>query len=206
MITKEVRFADNEYAEAVELCNQLGIQFESLVKTAVRRDIKRRKAELANPKPVKVKVKKVKTPTIRKPKPKPSPEVVERFSKFTATERYNILSTRLIELYGAIPEEDKKVGYVYVLQLANGMKYVGWTTNPIKRMMQHFSVSGGSYITKAYPANTILSIAVGTTRDESELTLQLMKEHGLANVRGGCYAQREIPTNMINNLNKQGIY
>ncbi len=139
-------------------------------------------------------------------KNKPSLEVVERFSKFTDAERYQIIKGRLTELYGAIPKDNKEVGYVYVLRLSNNMFYVGHTTTPKRRMMKHFSIEGGSQMTRAYPADNILSITQGTTKDEDRLTIQLMKEHGLANVRGGKWCKEELAPYRIKELNKRGVY
>ena len=79
---------------------------------------------------------------------------------------------------------------IYKLNLEDGKKYVGKTTNVNKRMVQHFSGKGSKVTQKFKPINgEIVDECYGFFSDELEQkhTDENIKKHGYNNVRGGKY-------------------
>lgn len=80
--------------------------------------------------------------------------------------------------------------YVYVLQLSHHKWYVGHTTQPLDRFLQHWSEEGGCAWTAAFPPQQVHELRVAQSKfEEDALTLRYMELHGLDNVRGGSYSQ-----------------
>jgi hypothetical protein len=79
---------------------------------------------------------------------------------------------------------------IYKLNLENGKKYVGKTTDFDRRMKQHFS-GGGSKVTQKFKPKSgeIIDEVPGFFSDDIEqyYTEQYIKKHGYENVRGGKY-------------------
>ena len=91
-----------------------------------------------------------------------------------------------------------KNGQCYVLKLKNGKWYVGYTTKGIERILDHIDENGAKWTKKYAPVKPIpwYQTAPGKTKatpknkaknDEDKLTLKLMKDHGINNVRGGSW-------------------
>ena len=78
---------------------------------------------------------------------------------------------------------------VYVLELENDKYYVGVTTNLNLRYCQHVTGRGGAKWTRLHKPLRILSVEVGDRKVEREKTLEMMREHGWQNVRGGGWSQ-----------------
>jgi hypothetical protein len=81
------------------------------------------------------------------------------------------------------------INYIYVLELSENKYYVGKTRNPHIRISDHL-VGKGSEWTKTFKPITIQSInQMVNDFDEDMYTLQLMREHGIDNVRGGSFCK-----------------
>ena len=77
---------------------------------------------------------------------------------------------------------------VYVLRLQHGKYYVGRTSNPRSRLLEHFSGEGSAW-TKLHAPEAIVEFHQNTDRfDEDKYTKRMMSEHGIDNVRGGAYS------------------
>lgn len=90
--------------------------------------------------------------------------------------------------------------YVYVLQLINNKFYVGRTDDIVKRIGQHF-LSQGAVWTKINKPISVVSYEI--EKDdwyENYKTLQLMKIHGIKNVRGGEWCMIELNNQCINKI------
>ena len=82
--------------------------------------------------------------------------------------------------------------YIYVLKLKNNKYYIGKTTNPDFRLNNHFN-SEGSIWTKKYEPISICELRPNCTdKDESIVTQEYMKKHGIDNVRGGPWCSLDI--------------
>ena len=91
-----------------------------------------------------------------------------------------------------------KNGQCYVLKLRSGKWYVGYTTKGVERILDHIDENGAKWTKKYAPVKPIpwSQTPPGKTKatpknklnnDEDKLTLKLMKEHGINNVRGGSW-------------------
>jgi hypothetical protein len=96
--------------------------------------------------------------------------------------------------------------YIYVLELENKKFYVGKTTNPKMRIMNHFESCGSSWTRKYKPISIIELIPNCDDFDEDKYTLKYMEKYGINNVRGGSFCeiiltkeQIKVITKMINN-------
>ncbi|QBP32953.1 GIY-YIG endonuclease [Shigella phage Buco] len=75
---------------------------------------------------------------------------------------------------------------VYVLRLENAKWYAGYTENAQHRLTNHFHNDGSAW-TKLHKPVAIHSITRASKALESTITLDLMREHGWENVRGGAW-------------------
>jgi len=74
---------------------------------------------------------------------------------------------------------------IYVLKLKKGKYYVGLTRNDFQRLNQHKEGKGAAW-TKKYPPVSIESVTPNLKEsDENRITIEMMKKHGIENVRGG---------------------
>ena len=97
--------------------------------------------------------------------------------------------------------------HIYKLELEDGKKYVGKTTNVDKRMDQHFSGNGAKVTQKFKPLEgEIVDSCPGYFSDklEQKHTDTNIKKHGYNNVRGGKYTNSH--TLIKNNSNKVICY
>lgn len=76
---------------------------------------------------------------------------------------------------------------LYVLQLESGKYYVGKTSSPSDRYKQHLAGAGATWTKKFKPVKMIETRALKDVHDETNTTKDLMKKHGVDNVRGGAY-------------------
>ena len=84
--------------------------------------------------------------------------------------------------------------YMYTLNLKGGKKYVGYTSNPEKRINDHFS-GMGSKVTQECKPTSIHSInkcsSVQAAKNAERITYHNMKNyHGTDNVRGAGHTSR----------------
>jgi predicted GIY-YIG superfamily endonuclease len=89
--------------------------------------------------------------------------------------------------------EIKSYSLVYVLELADGNYYVGYTTNLNHRLYQHFHGEGAKW-TKVHKPIRLHSVEIGGKKRESEKTIEMMKIYGVEHVRGAGYCKSSIQT------------
>lgn len=93
-------------------------------------------------------------------------------------------------------KQPKRNYYIYTIKCENNCYYVGQTTNPDRRLKQHQSGKGAWFTRQNKPIEMIDKIPIGvmTTSQamewENKITAQLIKQHGLHNVRGGAFIQK----------------
>ena len=77
--------------------------------------------------------------------------------------------------------------YLYVLQLEGDNYYVGITADPETRMAAHLTGGGAKWTQLHKPIDILLltEISGNCRKKESEMTLRMMEEYGVDNVRGG---------------------
>jgi len=96
-------------------------------------------------------------------------------------------------MYKTKDEDSKNINekhYIYKLDLEDGKKYIGKTTNVDKRMEQHFSGHGSKVTQKFEPIEgKIIASCNGffSDRMEQKCTNQNIKKYGYSKVRGGKY-------------------
>ena len=104
----------------------------------------------------------------------------------------------------ALSEKFKRYS-VYVLELEGGKYYVGSTGRTGRRKLQrwkeHTSPRGGSVWTRLHKPVRVLSERTNIPRDfylgvESIVTAQLMRQHGVNNVRGAQFSSPELLTSL----------
>ena len=85
--------------------------------------------------------------------------------------------------------------FLYILELEQGNWYVGQSRNPQKRFIKH-QIGKGAKWTKLHKPISIHEIRPTGLNDdrevailEDELTIELARRYGAANVRGGGYCQ-----------------
>ena len=79
---------------------------------------------------------------------------------------------------------------IYKMNLENGKKYIGKTTDVDRRMNQHFSGNGSKVTKKFKPiSGEVIDVVHGYFSDavEHEYTEEHIEKHGYNNVRGGYY-------------------
>jgi len=89
----------------------------------------------------------------------------------------------------------------YVLQLEEGKFYVGTTYNLNFRYSQHVAGQGAIW-TRAYKPIGMISVAMDINQQdwENKMTLDMMRQHGIDNVRGGSWCKENINTERIKKL------
>jgi predicted GIY-YIG superfamily endonuclease len=86
---------------------------------------------------------------------------------------------------------------IYVLQCKGGKYYVGKTADVMRRFEEHKSGKGSAW-TKKYPPVRLMECKPMTSaHDENNITKDLMKTHGVENVRGGSYTQMVLPDEQV---------
>ena len=87
-----------------------------------------------------------------------------------------------------------KLGFcIYVLLLENGMRYIGKTTNLLKRLEWHKAGNSTSWTTKYKFLKLERAIYDNVTDfDEDKYTLLYMAKYGINTVRGGQYTRTEL--------------
>ena len=102
-------------------------------------------------------------------------------------------------------------GQCYILKLRRGKWYVGYTEKGIERILDHMDEKGAKWTKKYAPVKPIpwnqtppgKSKAAPKNKpnsDEDKLTLKLMKEHGIKNVRGGSWCMVKMRNKTIREL------
>lgn len=91
---------------------------------------------------------------------------------------------------------------IYVLQLQENKYYVGQTSNLEKRITDHQSGYGPSWI-KKYPMIKLIHHFEGSPYDEDKTVLEYMSHYGADNVRGGIYSNSRLTFDQHILLHKQ---
>ena len=110
------------------------------------------------------------------------------------------IDNNIINIY-----EKTKKEMIYILQLEHNKYYVGWTQRSDgERFDEHFDGNGSAW-TKKYKPIQVLKWINGTKQDEDNITLELMKEVGWYNVRGGkwCKVCMTEPPEELNTCSKK---
>ncbi len=82
--------------------------------------------------------------------------------------------------------------FIYSLRLANDMYYIGKSTNPTRRIEEHF-IGDGALFTKIHkPIEVISIISNADDFDEDKHVKLFMAKYGIDNVRGGSYCNAKI--------------
>jgi len=82
---------------------------------------------------------------------------------------------------------------LYILQLEHGKWYVGKTDDINRRYSEHKAGNGSEWTKIHKPIKIFQTKELKSEEDENTLTKELMKKHGIENVRGGSFVQRNIP-------------
>jgi len=105
---------------------------------------------------------------------------------------------------GNVAKLTRKPINIYILELADGMFYVGKTTkDPQVRFEEHQRGEGSEWTRRHKPIRIIESFA-GDNDDENKYTLMYMREKGLFKVRGGAFSRPKLTkadAEIINRLN-----
>ena len=97
------------------------------------------------------------------------------------------------------------MGQVYILKLEGGKWYVGYTERAIKRILQHAEKKGAKWTKKHKPIEPIpyqMSPPIYSLEDEDRITLSLMSEHGIQNVRGGKWCMVDMKPRTVQQIQK----
>ena len=92
---------------------------------------------------------------------------------------------------------------IYVLKLENGKYYVGKTNHTFQRFNQHSSGKGAKWTKKHSPIDLLHWYPDMKDVDENKITIQIMREYGVKNVRGGSWTKVEMTGKEISNLEKR---
>ncbi len=82
---------------------------------------------------------------------------------------------------------------LYVLELKGGKLYVGKSTDVAKRFEQHKNGAGSAWTKLHKPIRILETRPLTSAHDETNVTKDLMKKHGIDNVRGGAYTSVDLP-------------
>jgi predicted GIY-YIG superfamily endonuclease len=93
---------------------------------------------------------------------------------------------------------------LYVLECSNGKYYVGKTSRPVtSRFLEHCSKNPSAW-TRLYPPKDIVFIKPKDDEDEeTRLTKQWMKKHGIQNVRGGAFSTVDLTDEEMRMLQRE---
>ena len=89
---------------------------------------------------------------------------------------------------------------LYILQCQSGKYYVGKTTDVMRRFEEHKTGKGSAWTKKYAPVRLMECRTITSDHDENNVTEDLMKKHGIENVRGGIYTQIVLPEEYTNVL------
>ena len=99
------------------------------------------------------------------------------------------------------PDDEEGLGWVYGLLCAHGKYYVGKTTRPVSARFWEHNNGFGSAWTALYPPLQLLWSKPMTCASAEDLeVVNLMKTHGVENVRGGTFSKPELPAHQVQTL------
>ncbi len=95
---------------------------------------------------------------------------------------------------------------IYVLRLVDNKFYVGMTTRNLARIWEHVEGEGAKW-TKKYPPIKGNEVKWLDDRlfplDENRITLEMMRDYGIENVRGGSWCQMKLTSRQIYGVKKR---
>ena len=92
---------------------------------------------------------------------------------------------------------------IYVLKLERGKFYVGKTKHTVQRLKQHWDGDGAAWTRKYEMKDLHRWYPDKKDADENRITLQMMAEHGVRNVRGGDWCNIKMNAGAIRKLEKK---
>jgi predicted GIY-YIG superfamily endonuclease len=92
---------------------------------------------------------------------------------------------------------------LYVLECQEGKYYIGVSDDLSVTLEAHFAGQGSPWTQQYRPVKAILTKPVTTNDDENKMTKDLMRKHGVNNVRGGSYSEAKLTTEQTDALNKE---
>ena len=92
---------------------------------------------------------------------------------------------------------------IYVLKLERGKFYVGKTKHTVQRLKQHWDGDGAAWTRKYEMKDLHRWYPDKKDADENRITLQMMAEHGVRNVRGGDWCFVHMNAGEIRKLEKK---
>ena len=95
---------------------------------------------------------------------------------------------------------------IYVLRLVKNKFYVGMTTRNLARIWEHVEGEGAKW-TKKYPPMKGKEVKTMNDElfpfDENRITLEMMRDYGIQNVRGGSWCQMKLTSRQIYGIEKR---
>lgn len=101
---------------------------------------------------------------------------------------YNKIESTIINI---IIDTILKMTTIYTLELENGKYYIGRSTTPKQRILNHFQEHGSEWTKLHKPINVLIQVK-GDEFDEEKHTLIAMEKYGIDNVRGGSYCKVQL--------------
>jgi predicted GIY-YIG superfamily endonuclease len=85
---------------------------------------------------------------------------------------------------------------IYVLKCEDDFYYVGITHNLNQRLAQHWDGTAAKWTQLHKPLEVVRVIypATGGIQQETQITTEMMEQHGYEKVMGGSYCQRRKPS------------
>src|SRR5688500_13653928 len=83
--------------------------------------------------------------------------------------------------------QDENTTNVYILKLADDKYYVGKSSDPYRRYIEHATASGSAWTKKYKPLKIEKVIPNASHFDEDKCVKEYMSVYGIDNVRGGTY-------------------
>ena len=78
---------------------------------------------------------------------------------------------------------------IYILECQENKYYVGKSTDPINRIINHFAGKGSEWTKKNKPVEIKELIECDDDYDEDKYTIKMMAKYGIENVRGGSFCK-----------------
>ena len=91
---------------------------------------------------------------------------------------------------------------VYILQLAGGKYYVGYSRGVEKRVQEHFNGTGSEW-TKIHKPLKVVTCLPGDLELENAMTKKYMIKYGIDNVRGGAYSSVKLSDSVLRVLKQE---
>jgi predicted GIY-YIG superfamily endonuclease len=90
--------------------------------------------------------------------------------------------------------------FIYILHCKPDHYYIGKSTDPLNRFMQHINGNGGAWTRLHEPMRILRQVPMSSDLHEDQLTEEWMMSKGIDKVRGGMYCQIVLPPHIIDML------